>query len=157
MNFMAKYIDFKLNWTEIRHKMLVPLTVFFCISCGKQDPSIQKTKLAGYWSIESVTSPDGNKRDFSINAIIDYIALTGGKGVRTKVGPKFDGSFTNNGNSETFTLAIEEDSLRLYYITPFDSWKETVVLATDSILKIINRDSKIYTYKKFRKFTFGSK
>ena len=99
MNFMAKYIDFKLNWTEIRHKMLVPLTVFFCISCGKQDPSIQKTKLAGYWSIESVTSPDGNKSDCSIKATKDYLALAGGKGERTVVGPKFDGSLTYIGDS----------------------------------------------------------
>ena len=149
MNYIKKRID-------IKHKMFTAVLAVFFISCGKQHPSIQKRKLAGYWSIESVTSPDGNKKDFAINAIIDYVALTGEKGVRTKVGPKFDGSFTNNGNSETFTLAIENDSLRLYYSTPFDNWKETVFMATDSILKIINRDSKIYTYKKFRKFTFGN-
>ena len=57
-------------------------------------------------------------------------------------------------SAEKFAIKIEEDSLRLYYETPFDSWKETVLAATDSVLKIINRDEKVYTYTKFQKFNF---
>ena len=125
------------------------------ISCARQDPMLQKEKLGGYWEIVSVTMPDGNKKDFSINAVVDYIEVSEEKGVRTKVSPQFDGSFINNGVTEKFELKIEADSLRLYYETPFDKWKETVLIATDSLLKIINIDSKIYTYKKFRKFNFG--
>ena len=156
MNFMREYFESSSKGTNVTSKSFLLLLVVLIVSCGKQDPSIQKTKLAGYWSIESVTSSDGNKKDFSINAIIDYIALSEEKGVRTKVAPKFDGSFNNNGTSESFRLTIEDDSLRLYYTTPFDNWKETVFLVTDSVLKIKNRDSKIYTYKRFRKFTFGN-
>ncbi|MFT5436814.1 MAG: hypothetical protein ACI840_001465 [Ulvibacter sp.] len=129
--------------------------IFIFNSCRRQDPSNQKDKLGGYWGIESVSSPDGDKIDFSINAVVDFIEVSEEKGMRTKVAPQFDGSFINNGTVEKFNLMIEEDSLRLYYTTPFDSWKETVLLATDSVLKIINRDSKVYTYKKFRKFNFG--
>ena len=125
------------------------------ISYARQDPMLQKEKLGGYWEIVSVTMPDGNKKDFSINAVVDYIEVSEEKGVRTKVSPQFDGSFINNGVTEKFELKIEADSLRLYYETPFDKWKETVLIATDSLLKIINIDSKIYTYKKFRKFNFG--
>jgi hypothetical protein len=135
--------------------LLSCIILIIAFSCGKQDPSIQKDKLGGYWGIESVTSPYGKKIDFSINAVVDFIEVSEEKGIRTKVAPQFDGSFMNNGTAEKFNLKIEEDSLRLYYTTPFDSWKETVLLATDSVLKIINRDSKIYTYKKFRKFNFG--
>ena len=137
-------------------KILLSCLILIIISsCGRQDPSNQKDKLGGYWGIESVTLPDGNKKNFSINAVLDFIEVSEEKGIRTKVAPQFDGSFINNGTGEEFNLKIEEDSLRLYYTTPFDSWKETVLLATDSVLKIINRDSKIYTYKKFRKFNFG--
>jgi len=135
--------------------LLSCIILIIASSCGKQDPSVQKDKLGGYWEIKSVSSPDGNKIDFSINAVVDFIEVSEEKGMRTKVAPQFDGSFINNGTVEKFNLIIEEDSLRLYYTTPFDSWKETVLLATDSVLKIINRDSKVYTYKKFRKFNFG--
>ena len=137
-------------------KTLLSFVVLIMIfSCGRQDPSLQKAKLGGYWGIESVTLPDGKKMDFSINAVVDFIEVSEEKGIRTKVAPQFDGSFMNNGTAEEFNLRIEEDSLRLYYKTPFDSWKETVLLVTDSVLKIINRDSKVYTYKKLRKFNFG--
>jgi hypothetical protein len=135
--------------------LLSCIILIIASSCGRQDPSVQKDKLGGYWGIKSVNSPDGNKIDFSINAVVDFIEVSEEKGMRTKVAPQFDGSFINNGTVEKFNLIIEEDSLRLYYTTPFDSWKETVLLATDSVLKIINRDSKVYTYKKFRKFNFG--
>ena len=134
--------------------LLSCIILIIASSCGNQDPSLQKEKLGGYWGIESVTLSDGNKKDFTINAIVDFIEVSEEKGIRTKVAPQFDGTFITNGTAEEFNLKIEEDSLRLYYKTPFDSWKETVVLATDSVLKIINRDSKVYTYKKFRKFNF---
>ena len=133
------------------------LAIFFVFnSCGKKDATIQKDKLGGYWGIESVQLPNGRIKDFSINAVVDFVEISEEKGVRTKVAPQFDGSFVNNGTAEKFQLIVENDSLNLYYTTPFDSWKETVLVATDSVLKILNRDSKIYTYKKFRKFNFGN-
>lgn len=126
------------------------------VSCGKQDPLIQKTKLGGYWEIESVKLPDGSKKDFSFNTVVDFITVSGEKGIRKKVSPQLDGSFLSNGNAEMFSAKIEDDKLILYYETPYDHWKETVLKATDSVLKIINRDTKIYTYKKFRKFNFNN-
>ena len=133
------------------------LAIFFVFnSCGKKDATIQKDKLGGYWGIESVQLHNGSIKDFSINAVVDFVEISEEKGVRTKVAPQFDGSFVNNGTAEKFQLIVENDSLNLYYTTPFDSWKETVLVATDSVLKILNRDSKIYTYKKFRKFNFGN-
>ena len=130
-------------------------TYFFLlvlISCGKQDPTDQINKLAGYWEIESVAMSDGETKEFSMSTIVDFIEVSEENGVRTKVSPQLDGSFLNNGVAEKFDIAIENDSLRLYYKTPFDSWKETVLIATDSVLKVLNRDDKIYTYSKFKKF-----
>lgn len=135
---------------------VVALSLFLLVSCGKVNPSAQQDKLGGYWQIESVELPDGTTKDFSFSATLDYIALSEGKGIRTKVAPKLDGTFKNNGASESFIPKIEDDSLRLYYTTPFDTWKETVLVATDSILKIKNKEGKIYAYKKFVKFTFDN-
>ena len=155
MTSINDFVELTSNWIKMKNIFFVLAFVFIFNSCGRQDPSNQIAKLGGYWEIESVTLTDGNKKDFSINAVVDFIEVSEEKGIRTKVAPQFNGSFINNGTADEFNLKIEEDSLRLYYTTPFDSWKETVLLATDSVLKILNRDSKVYTYKKFRKFNFG--
>jgi len=122
------------------------------LSCGKQDPSEMKNKLSGYWEIEKVQLPDGSERSFGINTTIDYIQVSGDSGVRKKVSPRLDGSFMVNNSAEKFNIKIENDSLNLYYHTPFNSWKETVIVARDSLLQVLNRDGKVYTYRKFRAF-----
>jgi hypothetical protein len=124
------------------------------ISCGRQDPMLQKEKLNGYWEIESVTLPDGSKKDFSFSTVVDFIEVSEEKGVRTKVMPQIDGSFINNGPTEKFAIKIEDNKLQLYYETPYDQWKETVITANGSALKVVNKDGKIYSYKKFEKFNF---
>jgi|SRR5690554_555061 len=132
-------------------KALLPylLLTLFVISCAKPNPEEQKQKLTGYWEIKEVEMPSGNVKEFDLNMIVDYIEVEGDSGKRTKVSPKYDGTYTTNGSVESFTLKIEDDSLRMYYKTPFDEWKETVIDAKDSVLTVINRDNKIYTYSKF--------
>ena len=127
---------------------------FVFIGCEKPNPEAQKQNLSGYWEIKSVKMPNGEKKEFEINTVVDFIETNGDSGTRTKVSPKFNGTFTTNGVAEDFTLKIEEDSLRMYYKTPFDDWKETVIEAKDSTLTVKNRDNKIYTYSKFKKFEF---
>lgn len=139
----------------MKYKITSLLLIVFFISCEKPNPQEQKQNLGGYWEIVTVKMPNGKKKDFSVNTIVDYIEVKGDSGIRTKVSPKFDGSFRTNGTSEKFTLKIEEDSLRMYYKTPFDEWKETVIEAKDSTLVVKNRDNKVYTYIKFEKFDFG--
>ncbi|HBC03731.1 MAG TPA: lipocalin family protein [Aequorivita sp.] len=137
------------------YKITFLLITLLFVSCEKPNPEAQKQNLSGYWEIKTVKMPDGEKKEFEINTVIDYIEVKGDSGSRTKVSPKFDGTFRTNGVAENFTLKIEEDSLRMYYKTPFDEWKETVIEAKDSTLTVINRDTKIYTYSKFKKFDFG--
>lgn len=136
------------------HKLFSALFLIAVVSCAKHDPQAQKQNLSGYWQIETVEMPSGKKKGFNMNAIVDHIEVKGDSGVRTKVSPKLDGTFNTNGVSEKFTLKIEDDSLRMYYKTPFDEWKETVIQAKDSVFSVINRDNKIYEYKKFHKFDF---
>lgn len=138
----------------MRFKFALLIVILFFLSCEKPNPEAQKQNLNGYWEIKSVKMPNGEKKEFDINTVVDYIELNGDNGSRTKVSPKFDGTFTTNGVAENFTLKIEEDSLRLYYKTSFDEWKETVIDAKDSTLTVKNRDNKIYTYSKFKKFDF---
>lgn len=126
------------------------LTLVF--GCVKQDPSEQIAYIDGYWEIKSVTMPDGTKKEFKLSTTIDFIEVTADSGMRKKVSPQLDGSFLTSNSVEKFSLKIEGDSLRMYYTTPFDSWKETVLEAKDSLLRVKNKDHKIYTYKRFSTF-----
>ncbi len=130
-------------------KIISVVLFIFMLSCAKPDPEVQKQNLAGYWEIKTVEMPTGIKKDFDLNIIVDHIQVKGDSGVRTKVSPKFDGTYTTNGVSENFTLKIENDSLRMFYKTPFDQWKETVIEAKDSTLIVKNKDNKLYKYSKF--------
>lgn len=133
-------------------KLLILPLLLLVVGCSKPNPEAQKQYLSGYWEIKTVKMPDGKKKEFNMNMVVDFIEVKNDSGVRTKVSPKFDGSFTTNGVSENFTLKIEDDSLRMYYETPFDTWKETVIEAKDSTLTVKNRENKIYSYSKFKKF-----
>lgn len=135
--------------------ILIIFTTISISSCAKQDPKEQTQYLGGYWSIEKAILEDGTEKDFSMSTTIDFIEVNGTTGIRKKVQPKLDGTFITSNNAETFELKIEDDSLRLYYSTPYDSWKETVLKAKDSSLTVLNRDGKTYVYKKFAKFDFN--
>lgn len=138
----------------MRSASLFLLIFIMAASCKKPDPQAQKQHLQGYWEIRKVEMPQG-KKDFAVNTVVDFIEVEGDSGMRTKVAPKLDGTFTTNGISENFQLKIEEDSLRMYYTTPYDKWVETVIDATDSTLVVKNRDNKVYSYSKFEKFNLG--
>lgn len=132
-----------------RTKIILGCIGLFLISCNTQNPNELKKNLSGYWEIKEVKFPNGEKKEYEMNLIIDHIELEGEKGKRTKVSPELDGNFTTNGVSEDFVLKIENDSLYMVYTTPFDEWKETVLDAQDDVLVIKNRDQKTYTYKKY--------
>ena len=132
------------------------LFALFIISCSQQTPEEQIKNLPGYWEIESVQFPSGNEKEYKISTTIDYIKVEGNKGIRKKVNPQLDGTFKTNKSVENFTLKIENDSLRLYYKTQFNTWKETVLLAKDSTLQLLNKDGNIYKYKKFSTFNFNN-
>ena len=136
------------------YKIFSAIVLLSIVSCSKPDANKQKQYLEGYWEIKTVEMPSGNKKDFNLNTIIDYIEINGDSGARTKVSPNLDGTFTTNGVSEKFLLKIEDDSLRMIYKTPFAEWQETVIIAQDSLLTVKNKDNKIYTYTQFQKFDF---
>lgn len=130
------------------------LAIFVCVSCTNKDPKDQIQFIDGYWEIKSVEMPDGSMREFTVNTSVDFIEVNGDSGVRKKLMPRLDGSFKEFPTREKFTLVTRNDSLLMYYQTPFANWMETVIEATDSILIVENKDRKAYVYKRFRKLEF---
>ena len=119
------------------------------ISCGENDPSNLIPFITGYWEIKSVEMPDGTLKEFTVNTSVDYITVQGDSGVRKKLMPRLDGSYREFPSSEKFKLVHQNDSLFMFYETPFASWKETVISADEEELAVKNANG-IYVYKRFK-------
>ena len=117
--------------------------------CQQQNPEEMKTYLSGYWEIDHVQSEHAQDMEFTFNNTIDYIEVEGDAGVRTKLQPNLDGSYMGSKTAERFLLKVEGDSLNMYYETPFDKWKETVIRASEKELVVRNEEGIQYQYKKF--------
>lgn len=123
------------------------LTLF--LACGK-NPENFIPHLNGYWEIEEVIMADGCKREYTYNDTVDFLSISDSlEGFRKKMKPSFNGTYTTSDDSEELKLIIENDSLHIYYTTPYANWKETVLDATDDKLLIINDQKIKYLYKRF--------
>ncbi|WP_299395324.1 lipocalin family protein [uncultured Gelidibacter sp.] len=134
-------------------KLLVYSIFFLVMACGK-NPESFIPHLNGYWEIDEVTLPDGSKRDYTYNDTVDYLSVTDSlTGFRKKMKPSFDGTYTTSDDAESLKLKIENDSLNVYYTTPYAQWKETVLNATEDALLIVNEQNVRYLYKRFEPIT----
>lgn len=130
-------------------KILLYFSLVLVMACGK-NPETFIPHLNGYWEIDEVTLADGSKRDYNYNDTVDYLNISDSlTGFRKKLKPGFDGTYTTSDDAEMLKIKIENDSLHIYYSTPYSEWKETVLNATDDALLIINDQHIKYLYKRF--------
>ena len=107
--------------------------------------------LEGYWEINEVTLPDGTKKIYDFNNTVDYIKISDSLiGFRKKLKPTLTGSFQTSNDGEELTLKIENDSLNVYYNTPFAQWKETILSASENELLVLNKAKVRYLYKRYQ-------
>lgn len=130
-------------------KILFFLFGIVLLGCQKNKPEEQLEHLTGYWEIDRVEVSEDSVVNYKVNATVDYLEFDGNEGFRKKVKPQFDGSYKTSEDKEEISAKIENDSLHLYYKTPFDEWKETVISAEEDEFTVLNRDGKIYHYTKF--------
>lgn len=127
---------------------------FFLITACNQGSSEEKIdKLNGYWEIKSAQLPDGSSKEFKFSEMVDYIQVEQRDGFRKKVRPQIDGTFTTSEDEETFTVKVENDSINIYYKTPFNNWKETLLSSKEDEISILNEQGIIYTYRKFTPYS----
>lgn len=127
--------------------LLLTISIFSC----SNNPETFIPFIHGYWEIDQVIHIDGAKRDYGYNDTIDFIEISDSlTGTRKKLKPNFQGTFETSKSAESFRIKIENDSLNIYYKTPYDSWKETVVDANNNELIIVNNTNKdVYIYKRY--------
>lgn len=134
-----------MNWKTLY--LILLMASFF--GCSK-NPEIYISHIEGYWEIEEVTMPDGSKKAYKFNETIDYISINDSlKGFRKKLKPGINATYFTSSDAEAVHLKIEDQKLNMYYSTPYNTWKETVMEATPEHLRISNEDGKIYLYKRY--------
>jgi len=133
------------------YKRLVILIITLALFSCSKDPNEFLPHISGYWEIDEVTLSDGTKKEYNFNDTIDYIEITDSvSGFRRKLKPNLFGTFETSQSEENFSIKIEDDSLNIYYTTPYASWKETVLNANENQLLIRNNTNKdVYLYKRY--------
>jgi hypothetical protein len=129
------------------------LLIMILLSCNS-DAALEKVdNLNGYWEITKAELPEGITKEFKYSEIVDFIEVDSLTGFRKKVRPQIDGSFITTNDEEVFEVKFENDSINLYYTTPYANWKETVISSEENELVVINPRGIIYTYKRFTPYS----
>lgn len=131
--------------------------LFVCIVLMSCHSSVNKEdikKLNGYWEIKKVVLSSGEKKDFNVNETIDYFELKNNEGFRQKVMPQFDGTFRTNDIKAKLKIVEKDNTTFIEYNTTYGKWKEEIITIEDSTLVLKNKENVIYTYKKFKPFSF---
>lgn len=131
--------------------LTIVLAVVF--GCNTKTSEEKIDNLNGYWEIKQADLPEGISKEFKFSEIVDYIQVKGDSGFRRKVRPQLDGTFISQNDQEIFTIKVENDSINLYYATPYANWKETVISSEENELMILNPRGIIYTYKRFTPYS----
>ncbi len=127
------------------------LIVLLLINCNNPKPESFIPFINGYWEIDRVILKDGTEKVFKFNQNIDFFEINNLDGVRKKVKPTIDGKFIITKDSETFSLKIEKDSLRIHYKTLHSKWKETFISVKEDQMIIKNESGNLYFYRPYKK------
>jgi hypothetical protein len=131
-------------------RLLLSFLTLLLLNCSN-NPEHFIPFIEGYWEISEVTLPDGTKKMYDLNNTIDFIMISDSlTGFRKKLKPTLTGGFQTSNDVEKLQLKIENDSLNVYYKTPYNQWKETILSASEHELLIINHAKIRYLYKRYQ-------
>lgn len=119
------------------------------ISCTSKPKKEDIVKLNGYWEIEKVDFPDGNKKEYKVNEFIDLISIKNNIGIRQKVAPQLDGSFLKGILQDTIKVVDSADCYYLKTDSKFTKWEEKILSVSDERFVIENEAKIVYHFKKF--------
>lgn len=123
------------------------------ISCQEKIAPESLSKINGYWEIQKVELPDGQEKEYKINATVDYFEWKNATGFRKKVTPQFDGTFLTNNEAEAIQIKDSSGTQMIYYKTAYAEWSEEIIEISDSILVLKNKQNLAYHYKRFTPFS----
>lgn len=123
------------------------------LSCKQTISKTDLNNLNGYWEIEKVELPDGDKKEYKVNETIDFFKIVGNKGFRKKVMPQLDGTYLTNDIQEDIVIVVKDGDATIQYKTTYASWNEEIIELTKDKLVIKNQQDFEYHYKRPVKFS----
>ncbi|TDR26134.1 lipocalin-like domain-containing protein [Flavobacterium cheniae] len=134
-------------------KILFLIVLGSVLSCKQKITDADISNLNGYWEIEKVELPDGDKKEYKVNETIDFFKIDGNKGFRKKVMPQLDGTYLTNDIQEDIVIAVKDGDATIQYKTTYASWKEEIIELTKDKLVVKNEQDLEYHYKRPVKFS----
>ena len=123
------------------------------LSCKQTISKTDLNNLNGYWEIEKVELPDGDKKEYKVNETIDFFKIKDEKGFRKKVMPQLDGTYLTNDIQEDIVIVVKDGDATIQYKTNYASWNEEIVELTKDKLVVKNQQELEYHYKRPVKFS----
>ena len=134
-------------------KILFLFVLSTVLSCKQKISDADILNLNGYWEIEKVILPDGEKKEYNINETVDFFKVANNKGFRKKVMPQVDGTYLTNDISENLEVTVKDGNATIKYTTEFANWEETIIELTAEKLVLKNKQELEYHYKRPIPFT----
>ena len=134
-------------------RILLLIVLVSVLSCKQKITEADLSNLNGYWEIEKVELPDGDKKEYKVNETIDFFKIDGNKGFRKKVMPQLDGTYLTNDIQEDIVIAVKDGDATIQYKTTYASWKEEIIELTKDKLVVKNEQDLEYHYKRPVKFS----
>jgi hypothetical protein len=126
------------------------IIAFLLYSCERQVKPEDLGNLDGYWEIEMVVFPSGDRKGYEMNATVDYIETSGMSGYRKKVQPLPDGSFVTSDDAENFLISKRNNTYYMVYSNAMSTWEEEIESLTPERLSVINQNQIRYIYKRYQ-------
>ena len=133
----------------MKHYFYLILLATALISCTSKPKKEDIAKLNGYWEIEKVEFPDGNKKEYKVNEFIELISIKENKGIRQKVAPQLDGSFLKGTLEDKIRVVDSADCYYLKTNSKFTKWEEKIISVSDGSFVLENEATIVYHFKKF--------
>ena len=134
-------------------RILLLIVLVSALSCKQKITEADLSNLNGYWEIEKVELPDGDKKEYKVNETIDFFKIEANKGFRKKVMPQLDGTYLTNDIQEDVVVVLKDGDASLQYKTTYASWKEEIIELTKDKLVVKNQQEIEYYYKRPAKFS----
>ena len=134
-------------------KIILFLVFGLFLSCKQSISESDLQNLNGYWEIEKVELPDGDKKEYKVNETIDFFKITDKKGFRSKVMPQIDGTYLTNDLKEDVVVVLKDGDATIQYKTNYANWNEEIIELSKDKLIVKNQQDLEYHYKRPVKFS----
>jgi len=123
------------------------------LSCQQSISEADLQNLNGYWEIEKVELPDGDKKEYKVNETIDFFKINDKKGFRSKVMPQIDGTYLTNDLKEDVVVVLKDGDATIQYKTNYANWNEEIIELSKDKFVVKNQQDLEYHYKRPVKFS----